>query len=319
MSEANEIYVLRKKEDYPITPNVKIKDLTKIGISRSNLEVIIASKCFKRISERKNEIFEGLDNGDFKGLETRQYELRQFISTVIFDSGYGKSWSEEELNRLITGVLTDVLRYFSHLTTQEVGIAFYRGCREEYGEFYGLSTKIFYSWLKSYVSKSKIEANKELKKIDVLKEVISEEEILRRENRWLKTMGKEFNYFVETGVYDIYDIGNLLYNYLDKNKLISFTKEEKKQIMEEAKLSLKRNDSSLRLKDKHKKIEYLEIIDKMDNKKSTAHNLLIAESKHIALKKHLTQMKDIIKSFDDFWKETKETTTKTKTEKPQRN
>lgn len=297
MSDKNEISIYKKDLGLAVTKNVSMGDLINSNITKSDLEVIIAAKCFTPMKFRK-EIFDGDEDGNFKGLEARQYEIRQHISAVIFDSGFGRSWSKEELSMLIEKVLTDVLRDFSFLTTQEVGLAFRRGCREEYGEFKGLSTRQFYTWIKKYLGTTKLKANKSLIALDVPKEItVTPKEKKERRNKWLESIFLFYDRFVIDGIYDFYDTDNMFYNILKELELIPFTKAQKNKCYLQARENVINKHDPLKAKDSSVRLDYLKVIDKIKNKDKSVEYKIIAETKHIILKKFINQLKDQKKSL----------------------
>jgi len=299
MSEVR-LYV-KPKLDYPIIANVKVQDIQNSNkISKTNREIIIASHCFDKIKNRKGEI---ITEGDFKGKELRQIEIRQHINKSILDAGLANSWEAEDIEYLITSVLTDVLLDFSHLTTQEVGIAFRRGSREEYGKNYGISARAYYSWLRTYCNETKILANKSLLllKNSLQEEVkISEEEIQMREQRWLNLMYDSFNEFKQTGEYSIYDLNNMLYDLLKGRGLTKFSESKRKNIWNEAKEHIKQMHNPLEAKDKFQRNGYFVILKAIKNNDDSVQGKISAQAKQIGLKMYLTDLSKKKKSLKEI-------------------
>ena len=156
------------------------------NLSKDSKQVILASNCYPKIKERGSELFpSGHENA---GKEIRQFEIRQHINSAILSSGYGASLNEEDIRILIEDVIIDVLKDFSHLTTIEVGIAFRNGSREVYGEYMGISTRLFYKWLRHYCQETKLKANKELLKLNntkAIEKVVDKEKI---KQEWLNSI-----------------------------------------------------------------------------------------------------------------------------------
>jgi len=287
--------------DYPVTKNLMVKDVKQNKtIGKLNSDIIIASTCYPKIKERKSEDkvpMTGSDNelikddGNVILFEPRQIELRWHINKSLLDAGLINSWEEEDVEYLITSVLTDVLLDFSHLTTQEVGIAFRRGSREEYGKNYGISVRSYYSWLKTYCSQTKIEANKILLKLDVKKDVEpSEEEKRKIWNTWISSMYRDYDDFKKNGIYNLYDMDNMLYNLLKENGLIKFSDKERVEIWEEAKTQLKQRYNPLDTKNDSQRNSFFRMIEKIKSGDKSVEQKVSSQAKHIGLKIYLVNL-----------------------------
>jgi len=287
----NEIQLSKLDLNYPISKNLLVKDIKESKLSQQAKEIILASMCYPKIGKRK-EVFTA---GKLKGIEVRQFEIRQHINRAILDSGFGTSLAEEDISELINSVVKDVLIDFSHLTTQEVEIAFRNGCRELYGEFYGVSTRTFYKWLKAYCEQSKIEANKELIKLDSPKLDVkpSEEEKQKRFNTWLNTFYNDFDVFVKTGEYNIYDTDNMFYHFLQKEQLIPKLSDVKKAaILKKAQKVIKTQYKPEDRTNVFQQNEYERLIERIKNKDKGVQYEITAEAKRIHLKLFLTSLKN---------------------------
>jgi hypothetical protein len=296
----SEIKLYEKPEmSYPITANVTVKDIYgNTKIKKLSRDIIIASKCFPKIKERKNEV-----QVEFEGelREPRQIEITQHINKSILDAGLTNTWESEDVQYLIASVLTDVLTDFPHLTTQEVGIAFKRGSREEYGKNYGISTRAYYSWLRTYCNETKLQANKDLLRIDVKKEVEpSEEEKKKIEEAWLKGVYEAYDKFIETELYGFYDLDNMLYNLLKKEGLIVFSEQKRKEIWKEAKEQLKYRKNPLEVKNEFHRQEILKFIGMIKNNDKSVQQKVISQAKHIGLKIYLTNLSKKKKSLKEI-------------------
>jgi len=268
-------------------------------------EVIIASKGYLRINQRDSEITPKgtkISENIFleTDIETRQLEIRTHINVAIRDSGFGASWSPEEIGTLISSVVSDVLRDFSNLTTQEVGLAFKRGVRDEYGEMKGLSVRLFYRWLKMYCSSSKTEANKVLNKIKIKEKEITQKERESKEKEWINAVSKLFNEFCKTGHYNIIDFNNVLYNKLKGLGLMNISKKEKSLIIKKATQILKFRNNPSKTKSKYERQSFTIILEKINNKDKSIEYLVLKEAKNISLRNYLTKLKDSDKSLKDI-------------------
>lgn len=287
----NEIQLSKIDLNYPISENLLVKDIKQSKLSPQAKDIILASRCYGKIGTRASEVF---TSGKLKGIEVRQFEIRQHVNRAILDSGFGANMEKEDISELINSVVKDVLIDFSHLTTQEVEIAFRNGCRELYGEFYGVSTRTFYKWLKAYCEQSKIEANKELIKLDAPKVDAepSEEEKQKRFNTWLTTFYNDFNSFVKTGEYNIYDTDNMFYHFLQKKQLIPKLSDVKKAaILKKAKEVVKAQYQPEDNANVFQKNEYKRFIERIKNKDKGVQYEITAEAKRIHLKLFLTSLK----------------------------
>ena len=302
--EETSIEIYKQKElTHKVGEHLIIKDIKESSISNKIKVLILASKCFPKINQLKGEVFpEGTLVGeeDLSGREIRQFQIRVHINKAILHSGYGASLDEKDLNELISSVIIDVLTDFSHLTTQEVGIAFKKGCREEYGEYMGVSTRLFYRWLKCYCSDTKIKANKALQEIDKPKTVEpNKEEAERRRKEWLDLIFKQFDEFVQTGEYKIYDLNNMFYEYLKHLGIITLPIKLRKQILKEAETMLRIENDPLK-GDRFSRPSLLEFTEKLNNKDESIQYKIISKSKHIHLRRFLSDLRTKKKSLKDI-------------------
>jgi len=285
--------------NYPITENVTVSDVyNNPRIKKINRDIIIASKCLPKIKERKSE-----PKIEFEGemREPRQIEITQHINKSILDAGLTNTWEEEDIQYLITSVLTDVLIDFSHLTTQEIGIALKKGSREEYGKNYGISTRAYYSWLRTYCNETKLQANKDLLRLDVKKEVEpSNAEKKEIWDEWIEGMYKAYDKFVETELYNLYDINNFLYDFLKSKGLIQFSEEKRKEIWIKAKEQLTYRKNPLEVKNQFERQEILGFINLIKKNDESVQKTVISQAKHIGLKIYLTNLSKKKKSLKEI-------------------
>jgi len=303
----DEITIYKEKElTFPVSQNLMVQDIKNSNINKDAKLIILASCCFPKINQLKDKTFPKgtvVGNEDLSGREIRQFEIRQHINKAILHSGYGTSLNsnEDDLNELISSVISDVLIDFSHLTTQEVGIAFKKGCREEYGQYMGVSTRIFYTWLKYYCSVSKIAANKALSTLDKPKsEEPTVEELKKRQKLWLDNIFKDYDEYVKTGNYKIYDTNNMFYDFLKQHKLIKLIATERKEIEVEAEKILRIENNPLQEPDRFKRNQLLEFIDKLNKKDTSLDSKILCKSKHIHLKRFLFNLRKKKKSLREI-------------------
>ena len=303
----NEVEIYQDKGlSLQVGNNINVQDIKNSSLSSDVKTTILSARCYPTIRSMKGVM---VTEGEFAGIEKRQMEIRQHINKTILDSGYGTSLSEEELANIIVSVLNDVLRFFSFLTTQEVGIAFSKGCREEYGEYKGVNTRIFYLWLKAYCASTKMNANKALIKLDEPKEIEPDQkEKERRQQVWLEDMYKEFDEFVKTGKYTLYDTGNLFYDYLKELGLIDLSKNEKKAVWKLAKESLFRQYDPDKVNDKYKVAGYQKFINQLEEGDKSIEHKISMEAKRISLMHYLSSLRKEGKSLkEEITKKTRQT------------
>jgi len=274
----------------PITSNLVVADIyNKTSINKQNKEIIIASRCYPKIKDMDGQ----MKDCDGKLRELRKVEIEEHINLAIFNSGF-TGGNDEDVNMLIIKIRDYVLSRYDTLTTQEVGIAFRNGSIGVYGEYIGLSPRIFFYWLHSYCEQCKIEANKELIKLDAPKVDAepSEEEKQKRFNTWLTTFYNDFNSFVKTDEYNIYDTDNMFYHFLQKEQLIPKLSDVKKAaILKKAKEVVKAQYQPEDNANVFQKNEYKRFIERIKNKDKGVQYEITAEAKRIHLKLFLTSLK----------------------------
>jgi len=84
----NEIQLSKLDLKYPISKNLLVKDIKQSKLSPQAKDIILAAMCYPKIGTRASEVF---TTGKLKGIEVRQFEIRQHINRAILDSGFGTS------------------------------------------------------------------------------------------------------------------------------------------------------------------------------------------------------------------------------------
>lgn len=163
-------------------------------------------------------------------------KLAEILPKAIFDAG--QSSDKLKLAGTINSVYPDLAKYFSNLTIDDISHAFHLGVRKQYGDYMGINPVTIFQWLKGYVQDAKrAEAKKKqsayLDSINKPKELTQEQ----KDEIMNEAIKKAFDLVRSGNKYD--DIGNAIYNHLDKKGLIKFTKERKEQIMIIAKKNCK--------------------------------------------------------------------------------
>lgn len=149
---------------------------------------------------------------------------------------------EENHVASLTSLCKDMQRYFGTLTFEEVEICFnigYKGEDGGYGKYFGLCNKSYFFWLTQYTFSEN--RTKAVKAISESKNFLinppppkpTEEQIFEiNKNGAIQAFehvkqGKEF-----------IDMNNVVYDFLDGLKMIDFTKEEKKEMLEKVRREL---------------------------------------------------------------------------------
>jgi len=135
---------------------------------------------------------------------------------------------KKEMDLLINEVTTSIQTNYKTLRKEEISTAFAKGIRGEYGEFMGLSVVSFEKFIIGYLA-SDYRAN--LGKTLPAAELPAPSKELTRQDR-IDFAKIAFEKFKQTGYYN--DLGNIVYAFLDSEKLIPFTTPEKFEMLEEA-------------------------------------------------------------------------------------
>lgn len=218
--------------------------------------------------------------------------LTDLVSKTVFEAG--QTIDELKLTGLINGLYPDLKQYFSTLTIKDVENAFRLGVREEYGIYMGINNVTIFKWLQSYVQDAKRSEAKK-KQRDYLesftKKVVTDEE---KKSIMYKACLDAFETVKSGKTYN--DIGNSVYSYLDKLKLIPFTKERKVRYMEMAKSTCK---EKLLNELKEEKSPYIKksISEKIKNIEMQNTDEVIVEAKKIALEQYF---KDLIEMGENI-------------------
>jgi len=179
-----------------------------------------------------------ISSGD-RVLKQPDETLKVFISgqvQLVFQIA-GQTPEKKDVLFICREVLKDVKTKYKALTLKEIEFAFASGVRGEYGDFYGINVASISKWLKAYYnSPERAEANK-AKIFAGLPEhtetVRTADDILAEKQKAYDTAFK----LAKAGGY-VKHYADYVYDYLDENGEIVFTKEEKDVFMEIAKNEL---------------------------------------------------------------------------------
>jgi hypothetical protein len=234
----------------------------------------------------EKEIAVALYGTELRYLTDIQTEIAKLIT--LTHQSCGQVINAVDVAATIPELCTDLIKYNGILTIEELRIAFKKGYKGEYGEYFGLNNKTYFAWVSAYRygkdrANAKIAMQKAGESVTTKKEISEEEkEAILREGALNK-----FNDFKSTR--NFYDFGNISYNYLDRLGLITFTAEVKKKIMADCKARMIEEEKMKKTqKDyigKHQSIN--DEIKQLEEGKSTR---LISEAKREALKQYFSQL-----------------------------
>jgi hypothetical protein len=250
------------------------------------------------VSSRTKDIYLANNNQKIRLIEDKNSLVRQihaFVNMTIIDKGV--NMEKDDINYIKKRVTDDIMKDFKGLSLEDVQLAFYYGVRGEFGEYYGINPITFYGWLKSYKNVLLPSVLKEV--LPLLPKVAEKEvEIDKKEFdiTMLNNLCAYYSKLISGGVYDLFDIGNIYFSFMNRMEMINLSEEEWVEIndlaMGEVKIELSEQNKNLlnqgkslhriNLSDAFKEIEAGE------NK--TYNSMLAIYSKRLALKKCLQKL-----------------------------
>lgn len=228
--------------------------------------------------------------------ELDKYDLSSFLVELLtkikFEAGHKPEiLKEDEYQKLVAvvnSVYNDIKNYFSTLTKNDIQHAFHLGVRKEYGEYMGINPVTIFQWLRCYAADAKrMEAKKKqaayLESLNSPKKLTEEEKY----NIMNDAVKKAFE-IVKSGKY-FDDIGNAVYNYLDKKAKINFTKERKDGIVNLARVACKERylNKLHYIKDSFEKNAIKEALKNIETQVTPD---IIIEAKRIALNQYFSEL-----------------------------
>ena len=174
-------------------------------------------------------------------------------------------------------------------------IAFNRGSRRKYGDFFSMTITAVNIWLTKYEEETKYEAMMQLKfvkKKELPVPELTEEEKLKQHTDWLENIYKHFDNQVETNDYSFYDFGNRLFTYLKKLGLINLTPEQQQKIWNMSVAELRNEYHPKNGRNFGSRIDLKAIYDglKLDEVGKREEDLIVARAKKITIKWYFVKL-----------------------------
>jgi hypothetical protein len=217
-------------------------------------------------------------------------KLKTLIKLVYFNSGFqlkGNTDNErsEYLSMLTQSFIVELMVEYKAFSFADINLAFRRGVLNNYGEYMGLSVVTFMNWLKSYLDERRMvifNANRILEKHEMENE--EKLSLVKTEDKMKLYSIKALKEYKEKGKY--YDLGNAIYDFLDKKGMLKITPEEKWEYMTSARLNIL-DGSREKTKNETNHFKRLEInkyiLQVEENKNFDEGGKIRAEAKRIAL------------------------------------
>jgi hypothetical protein len=236
---------LEKKEQF---------DIHSLDIDNTSKEIYLSHHNFPKIKEYqdKNKVSSEIDT---------------LVNFTFAYKGHSPA-SEREYEFTTTALKEDIFINFSNYTIEEVKLAFKLGVRGELGEYYGLNAKTFYDWLKAYRTKFLNPTLNTIIKLLPKKEVEipNQEEIYNNNKILICNFFKEYKISKQ---YTFNDFGNMIYDFFSKLEMISISKDEKQEILNQSKIQLKtelsvRNEDLSKLGKVYHKIDLIKAFQEIE-------------------------------------------------------
>lgn len=250
------------------------------------------------VSSRTKDIYLANNNQKIRLIDDKNSLVRQIhalINMTIFDKGV--NMEKDDINLIKKRVTDDIMKDFKGLSLEDVQLAFYYGVRGEFGEYYGINPITFYGWLKSY---------KNVLLPSVLKEVLpllpkmeeKEVEIDKKEFdiTMLNNLCAYYSKLISGSSYDLFDIGNIYFSFMNRMEMINLSEEEWIEIndlaMGEVKLELSEQNKNLLNQGKSlHRINLTDAFKEIEAGENKSYNSMIEiYSKRLALKKCLQKL-----------------------------
>jgi hypothetical protein len=294
-------------------PDISIQELKKTIRAEETQKVILAATNCLKIKNTDISYSTYKVSGKYKCSDGFK-RLANIIIKTIWDSGFNYPESEQEA--LVPALIQEIKDEFGYLSIEEVEIAFKKGCRNYYGDFFGINIKTVHQWLNTYIETTKVDSMVQLnlvKKLDSKPKEVTLEHKIYWSNVWLKSVIDEYNKFLETDVYSYYDAGNILFNFLERNNLFKLNSNDKNNIFKKAKEEYKKEKSPSKATKYADRVDFARSLERLANDdeneiervKMKARQMAIHTIFHRAKKKKLDFIKIISEALEKEHKKMK--------------
>lgn len=224
--------------------------------------------------------------------------ISELISKTFFEAGQTKL-SAQEHAALSMAFTKDLFLHYRFKTFEEIELAFHKGVRKEYGEYFGLNLVTFIGWIKSYeIDQKRIEALQ--KKINSIRHIEKEISLEEKERIHLKSIIDCFEDYSKNGFFSKYKGYDDLtcYDILKKSGVIFLNKEYSWDIWERAKKKVESNLHAQKIKSVGDFVAIQDITKRIESVQNSEDIEIKNEAKRIALSEFfsgLIEMEEHIK------------------------
>jgi len=218
--------------------------------------------------------------------------LNEIITKAYFDTSSKSkldSSADQTHAQFVISFTEELQKKFHQLTMDDVEIAFYKGLRGEYGDYFGINNVSGYFFCKNYQlsEQRRIALEKQKKHTESLKH---ENVISQAEKDVMFYVGalQKFNKFKEAGI--LIDAGASSYDYLYRLGIIVYNEESRQIFKDRAKKKL---SDDINHKLKMRTITSIQSMDLFRNLYSSDSTSMLMEAKRLALE-------DFFKALIDF-------------------
>lgn len=226
-------------------------------------------------------------------------KLNDLISKTFFEAGQSKLSSHEHL-ALCMSFTKDLFLSYRFKTFEEIELAFHKGVRKEYGEYFGLNIVTFINWIKSYEKDQKrIEAlQKKINQINYSHKELTHEE---KHSIHLKSICDCFDDYAKNGMLSKYKGYDDLtcYDILKKSDIIHITKEYSWEIWNKAKKNVEARLNAEKLKNAGDYLRIKEIVKRLETINNSDDIEIKNEAKRIALRDFFDGLIEIGEHIND--------------------
>lgn len=208
----------------------------------------------------------------------------------------GQTPDEKEIGFMVSTLPELIRRDFPSMRIEELPLAVEKGILGEYGDYFGINVATFIKFIKGYQqSRDRMEAVKQLSVPEPEKPAPSPAELKKMEDEMLVNA---FYHFDEFGYYE--DYGNHVYKKLDERGLIPFTLEVKKEIMEQARKELLRENQPENAKSKSAHRQMTRFVKQLIEHDSNSHVAIQSRAMQIALKRFFKELQGMDTHIEDL-------------------